>query len=452
MNIAERIKGSSLTARALRSSALTVGGFGASQVIRLGTNLILTRLLFPEAFGIMALISVVLVGLGQFSDIGIGPSIMQSKRGDDQDFLDTAWTIQAIRGVSLWLVACALSLPAAALYGAPELAQLLPVAGLTLLITGFNPTRLETAHRHMRLGRVTLIDLTTQLAGVIIAIALAYWLKSVWALVFSGIISTLIQLVFSNLLMPGPANRFRWEVSARDELIQFGKWIFLSTLCGFLFSQSDKILIGKYLSLGEFGVYNIGFFMASFPLMLGNMVNQKIMIPIYRECPPRESRSNFIRLRRMRMLMTGALIVMVTIFASLGVWLIGFLYDPRYQAAGAVVVLLAIMQIPTIIQLTYDQAALAAGDSRRFFVLTLMRAILMVTGLVWGLEIAGLYGAILGQGLARLAIYPVTTWLARRVGAWDPVHDLIFAGLGLAGAALALALNQDAIILLTLGG
>ncbi len=452
MNIVKRIKGSSLTARVLRSSALTVGGFGASQVIRLVTNLILTRLLFPEAFGIMALVSLVLIGLGQFSDVGIGPSIMQSKRGDDPDFLNTAWSIQAIRGVLLWLTACALSWPAAALYQAPELAQLLPVAALTLLITGFNPTRIETAHRHMRLGRITLIDIVTQLVGVITAVAFAYWLKSVWALVLSGVLSTLIQLVLFNFLLPGPANHFRWERTARRELITFGKWIFLSTLCGFLFTQGDKILIGKYLSLGEFGIYNIGYFLASFPLMLGTMVNQKIVIPIYRECPPRESRGNFIRLRRMRMLMTGALIVLVTIFASLGIWLIGLLYDPRYQAAGAVVVLLAIMQIPTIIQLTYDQAALAAGDSRRFFILTLLRAILMIIGLVWGLEIAGLYGAILGQGLARLAIYPVTTWLARRVGAWDPVHDAVFAGLGLGGAALALWLNQDAIIALAFSG
>ena len=444
--------GNSLTARALRSSALTVGGFGASQIIRLATNLILTRLLFPEAFGMMALVSVVLIGLGQFSDVGIGPSIMQSKRGDDPEFLNTAWTIQTIRGVLLWLTACALSYPAAQIYGAPELAGLLPVAALTLLISGFTPTRLETAHRHMRLGRLTLVDIATQIIGVLTAIAFALWLRSVWALVLSGVLSTLIQLGFYNIFLPGIRNRFRWEPAARHELIHFGKWIFLSTLCGFLFTQSDKILIGKFLTLGDFGVYNIGFFLASFPLMLGSMVNQKIVIPIYRESPPKASPENFQRLRKMRMAMTGMLIVLVTLFASLGVWLIGFLYDPRYAAAGAVVVLLAIMQIPTILQLTYDQAALAAGDSKRFFVLTLARAALMILGLVLGLHYAGLFGAIIGQGVARAAIYPVTIWLARRVGAWDPVHDGLFAGLGLAGAGLAIWLNYAAILALATTG
>jgi O-antigen/teichoic acid export membrane protein len=438
-------QGNSLTARALRSAGLTVGGFAASQVIRLATNLILTRLLFPEAFGLMALVTVVLVGLGQFSDVGIGPSIMQSKRGDDEDFLNTAWTIQVIRGTLLWLGASALAIPAAQFYGEPSLAQLLPVAAATLFISGLLPTKLETAHRHMRLGRVTAIDIGTQVVGVITAVAFTLMLNSVWALVLSGVLSSAVQLMLYNRLMPGITNRFRWEPAARDELIRFGKWIFLSTVCGFLFTQSDKLIIGKYLAMGEFGVYNIGYFLASFPLLLGNMVNQKIVIPIYRECPPKESRDNFLRLRKMRIAMSAALVVMVTGFASLGVWLVELLYDPRYAGAGAVVVLLAVMQIPAIIQLVYDQAALAAGDSRRFFVLTLARAATMIAGLIIGFETAGLVGAIIGQGVAGLMIYPVAMWLAVRVGAWDPLHDLAILALGAAGGALALWLNLDAL-------
>lgn len=435
------LSGTSLTARALRSSMLTVGGFGASQLIRLATNLILTRLLFPEAFGVMALVSVVLVGLGQFTDIGVGPSIMQSRRGDDEDFLNTAWTIQVIRGVGLWIIATLLAVPAAHLYSEPLLAQLLPVAALTLLLGGFKPTKHDTAERNMRLGRTTLLDLAVQVVGVVSAVLFALWLRSVWALVLSGVVSMAISLVLYNAFLPGPLNRFRWEREAREELVTFGRWIFLSTVCGFLFHQSDKLILGRYLALDTFGIYNIGYFLASFPLMLGSMVNMKIVIPIYRECPPRESRANFLHLRRMRMAMTGALIVLVTAFSALGVWLIELLYDPRYHGAGGVVVLLAAMQIPTIIQLTYDQAALAAGDSKRFFVLTLARAVTMIAGLVIGLELGGVFGAILGQGAARLAVYPVTMWMARRVGAFDPVHDALFALLGLAGATLAFWLN-----------
>ena len=92
-----------LGARALRSSFLAVGSYGAQQALRLASNLILTRLLFPEAFGMMALVFMVIQGLNMFSDAGVSPAIMQSKRGDDPRFLNTAWTLKVGRGVILWL-------------------------------------------------------------------------------------------------------------------------------------------------------------------------------------------------------------------------------------------------------------------------------------------------------------------------------------------------------------
>ncbi|MBV2359543.1 oligosaccharide flippase family protein [Thalassococcus sp. CAU 1522] len=443
--LTSRLGGASLTARALRSSLLTVGGFGTQQALRLASNLILTRLLFPEAFGMMALIMVFLQGLHNFSDVGITPAILQSKRGDDRDFLDTAWTMQVMRGFALWLVACALAWPLSLIYGAPQILTLLPVAALTLILQGFNPTKMETANRHLVLGRVTAIEIGTQLLALVIAIALAWWLRSVWALVLSGIVSQAILLGLLWRFLPGDGNRLRWEGPAVSELIGFGKWIFLSTVCGFAFSQGDKLLIGKYLPLDAFGVYNIGFFLASFPMLLGGLVTRKVLIPVYRETPPGQSRENFVKLRKMRFAVTVALLAMVGGFAMLGVWLVDLLYDPRYAMAGGIVVVIACMQVPTIVALTYDQAALAAGDSRRFFILALARAVLMIGALIAGLEIAGLVGALVAQGVAVLLAYPVVVWLARRMGAWDPLHDAVCALAGAALAALALWLNWDAI-------
>lgn len=441
--------GSSLMERALRSSAITSLGFVAYQFLRLLSNLVLTRILFPEAFGLMALISVVMMGLAMFSDVGVSPAIMQSKRGDDRDFLNTAWTIQIIRGACLWVVACLLAYPAALLYNEPQLTLLLPVAALSLLINGFNPTKLETANRHLRAGRVTAIDLGVQIVGLIVAIAAAWLTQSVWALVISGIAAAAVQVVFLQVFLPGSRNRFRWEREAAQELISFGKWIFLSTVCGFFIGQGDKLVIGKYLSLEEFGVYNIGFFLASFPLLMGGLVTRKVLIPIYRESPPRESRENFLRLRKMRLPATAVLIVMLLAVAALGPWLVILLYDPRYMAAGAVVALLACMQIPQVIVLTYDQAALATGDSKRFFVLALARAILIFGGLIVGLEAYGLIGAMLGLGAAYVLAYPVVIWLARHQGAWDPLHDAIYSILGMIGGGLIVMLHWDSILVLS---
>lgn len=449
--LADLATGSSLTARATRSALFTVGGFGASQAIRLASNLILTRLLFPEAFGLMALVMVVLMGLTQFSDVGIGPSILQSKRGDEPDFLNTAWTIQIIRGLALWLAACALALPFAWIYSEPELARLLPVAALTLLIAGFNPTRLQSAQRHLKLGRITALDLVAQLISITVLVGLAWWLRTVWALVLGNVVSQIATLLLYDAFLPGARNRPRWEAKAAGELIRFGKWVFLATVCGFLYAQGDKMLIGKYLALGPFGIYNIGFFLASFPMLLGGMVTQKILIPIYRERPPKASPQNFRQLRKMRIALTGALMALLVAFSVSGVWLVELLYDPRYHGAGAVVVVLALMQVPHIVVLSYDTAALAAGDSRRFFLFTLAKAVLMIAGLLIGLESAGLIGALIGQGGAMLASYPVAVWLARRMGAWDPLHDAAYALAGIGFGALSLWINWDAVARLAAG-
>lgn len=444
--LAQKFRGMSLTARALRSAAFTLGGFGTSQVIRLASNLLLTRLLFPEAFGMMALTMVFMQGLQMFSDVGVAPAIQQSQRGDDPDFLDTAWTIQVVRGFCLWLAACAMAWPAAQVYGEPMLLLLLPAYGLTMIVQGFTPTKIETANRHLVLGRITLLDIATQVVGIVTAVGLAWWLQSVWALVISGVLSMLVQLALHIFILPGRANRFLWEKTAAQELINFGKWIFLSTLVGFLFHQGDKLILGRYLPIDQFGVYNIGFFLASFPLLLGYIITRKVLIPIYRETPPGADPANFAKLRRMRVLVSTALLSLQAVFAASGIWLVDLLYDERYALAGPVAVVIAMAQIPVIVVLTYDQAAVAAGDSRRFFILQATRAALMVTGILAGLQVAGLLGALVGQGIAMILVYPVVVRLARRMKAWDPLHDAVFAGFGVTIALMAWAINREQIL------
>lgn len=208
------------------------------------------------------------------------------------------------------------------------------------------------------------------------------------------------------------------------------------------------MIIGGYLSTYDFGIYSIGFFLASFPLMLGHMVVHRVLIPVYRETPPRESRENFLALRRMRFPATTALIGLVAALALIGAWLVRILYDPRYEVAGGIVVLLAVMQMPAIIVLTYDQAALASGDSRRYFVLALVRALLIIAGMILGLGYGGLPWALVGLGAAHVAAYPIVVWLARREGAWDPLHDAVFFVVSALFGIFALWLNWTHIVAL----
>lgn len=429
--------GEGLVQRALRGSAFTIIGFGGQQAIRLASNLILTRLLFPEVFGIMAIIMVVIQGLNNFSDMGISPAIMQSKRGDDQRYLNTAFTMQAIRGVVLWLGCCAIAWPMARFYDVPELAWFLPVAGLVSVIQGLTPTKVETANRHIRVGRLTAVELAGTVISTALAVGLAAVMGSAWALVIALVLGALINLALVWRLLPGAPNRFEWERSAAAELVAFGKWVLPSTMLGFALAQGDKAILGRFLTMSELGIYNIAFFLASFPLMLSGALVGRLMIPIYRNVYEEPSARRLRQLRRMRFGLTGAFLSLLAILAVFGPQLVGLLYDFRYAGAGPLLTFVALATIPQLIGMTYDSAALAAGNSRGFFWLTLLRAVLFISFFLIGVQWGGIPGALLGQALASITAYPFLVWLARHHGIWDWRHD---AAYGLAGATLAVML------------
>lgn len=437
--ITQALSGNQLMARVMRSTSWILLGYGASQGIRLASNLILTRLLFPEAFGLMALISVITVGLMLFSDVGIAPSIAQSKRGDDPAFLNTAWSIQVLRGLILFGVACGLAVPVAGFYDQPDLAFYLPIAALSLVVAGFNPTRIETAHRHLLMGRLTALDLASQVIGIAVMIVLALIWQSVAALVVGGVLQAIAKLALTHFGLPGARNRFQWERAAAGELISFGKWIFLSTVFWFFASQGDKAILGKFLTLENLGIYNIGYFLASFPLLLGLNVTGRVMIPVYRE------QAAPARISKLRYGLSTGVIGLLAVMALAGPWLVDVLYDARYMHAGAIIVVLCVALIPQVIGMTYDQAALAAGDSRRFFIYSASRSSLQVTLLLLGAMQAGLIGALVGMGVAMLLSHGVLIWLARVHRVWDARHDALWVVLGLGVGVLAVWLHWDAI-------
>lgn len=415
----------SMMQRIMRSSVFTIIGFGLSQAIRFGSNLILARLLFPEAFGTMALVSVLMAGLFMLSDLGIQPAIQSSERGDEPNFLNTAWSLNIIRSVVLFIAACGLAWPMAWFYEEPQLMYLVPVTATGILLLALEPTRAETASRHMMLGRVTQLEIASQVISVASMLILAYLTQSIWALVAGNVIASGARAALAWVMLPGISNRWHLERQSVKELITYGRWIFFSTIAGFIVLQSDKLILGHFLNLSDLGLYNIGSFLAAFPMMVGMMLTQRLMIPIYRESPPGESEENFKRLRRIRAMLSLFLILGFAPLALLGVWIVDFLYDDRYAIAGLVTVVVALSYLPQTVGLTYDQVTLASGDSRGFFMLNAFRALLLIVLQLSLVARYGIAGAPISYALATLFSYPMQVVLARRYGAWDIKHDII---------------------------
>lgn len=434
-----------LIQRLLRGAALTSGGFLIAQALRFGSNLIVARLLFPEAFGLMALLTMILMGLTLLSDTGVQQSIMGNPRGDDPDFLNTAWTLNAARGILLWLLACALAWPAAQFYSAPDLLLIVPVGALSLILAGLAPTRIYTAQRHLILGRIITIELIAQIVGIALMIALAWSLGSVWALVWGALATAAIKLALEWTWVPGPGNRLRWESTAARALLTFGGWILLSSAFGFLMAQGDRAVLGRVLSIEGLGIYNIAWFLASFPILLANSLIGRLLIPAYRETAAANDPAQDQRIRRLRMGLTGTIAALLVALALSGPWLVAVLYDDRYILAGPMIVMIASASLMPLVTLTYDQAALARGESMRFFQMMALRGSLYMAFFIAGVALAGLPGALAGQALAALVAYPFMARFAAQMGVRDARHDRIFLATALIASAIAIALHLDRI-------
>ncbi|TMH32705.1 MAG: hypothetical protein E6H58_09750, partial [Betaproteobacteria bacterium] len=229
-----------LKQRFLRAAGWTLVGHGLAQVIRLASNLVLTRLLAPELYGVMSVGYVVITGLWMFSDLGLSSGAIQNRRGDDPLFLNVSWVVQIGRGVVITLAALLFALgvgwvqsagwmPARSVYADPQVPMLIVVVSAYGIISGFESTRTTWARRKLSLGRLTQIDLACQIATTIFQLIWAVIAPSLWTLAGGWLFGAALKAVLTHTVLPGPPNRIEWDRTAFREVFDFGKWVFLSS-------------------------------------------------------------------------------------------------------------------------------------------------------------------------------------------------------------------------------
>lgn len=412
-------------------------GFGSQKALQLASNLILTRLLFPEAFGLMTLVNVFIIAVTMFSDMGIRPAIIQGQNTNNPNFLNTAWTLQIIRGLVLWAVLCILAYPASAFYDAPELFGLLCFCGFSAFVAGFRSINQTLAERELKLKQIMLIKLSGQLIGIFLMVALALNFKSVWSLAIGTVGGAVSEIVLGHLILRGHRHKLCWEPAFARQIFNFGKWIFWSTMFTFFNGQGVRLIEGRFVSTEILAMIAIA---GTIAWMFGELIERfmsNVLFPtlsrINREEPHRFA-SILIRVRPRIMFATIPLFGLVSL---LSVFIIDILYDDRYAVAGQILSILAINSAIRTMPQIYQNALLAQGNTRLHFLTVGILALCNIMGLVLGYNYGGLMGMLIGSGLGYLTGYFATLVYITKFGWVSLKWEILF--LSVIGAVSAAA-------------
>jgi O-antigen/teichoic acid export membrane protein len=389
--------------RAGRGSLVQIGGQLISQLLRLGSNLIMTHLLVPDAFGLVAIVQSVMLGLQLVSDVGVWQSIVRSKRGDDPDFLNTCFSLHALRGVLLFFGGCAFAIPAAYFYERSEFLLLLPAASVQVLLAGLESTKIASSHRHLHLGKVTALEIVAQVVTLAFSIPLAIAWKSAWALVVAALISALIRTVLSHVWLDGPPNKFRWERATITEVLQFGRWAFVSTALFFLCMRWDQFALAKFEGMALAGVFGIAVMIVSVPGNIGDRLSGFVLTPVlahsYRENPSEFDQA----LRRALRASLPATAVLYLGAAMTAPAFFHLAYRELYWDAGWMTQLLLVGAWMVYVGDSGTRALLAVGDPRSMAQANLVRLIATIAATIIGYSTYDFMGFVVGGMVGTFA-------------------------------------------------
>ena len=392
--------------RVFRAGSWTLVGHFLSLSLRFVSSLILTRIFSPDTFGLLAIITAISTVVGLLTDIGLRPAIVQSRNGATPIFLNTAWSVHILRGVLVWCL-CVIAaaglyvlsvlrvLPQDSVYAQPILPTLIIVSSFSSVILGFLSMKTISASRELNLGRVTLIDIFSQLGGLVIVVTLGWLTRSIWSYIGGLMLTTCITVVLGHVWLQGPRDRLAWDKDSLRELSHFGRWVFLSSAISATILNGDRILLAAWLSPATLGFYSIANNLAGVPDALANRLFASVAMPTLSEINRNQPARFSSLFSRMRWLLDSLLLFMAGFLFASGAAIIGLLYDPRYVSAGWMLQWLSFSLVFARYNIA-GNAYLALGRPYYVTLVNVVRSVSLFVFLATGFHFFGVAGAIVG--------------------------------------------------------
>ncbi|MET3578568.1 PST family polysaccharide transporter [Mesorhizobium robiniae] len=404
----------------------------ATQIVSV---IVLSRLLSPQDFGVVAMCAPVLAFIALFQDFGLTQATIQKTgiRHEEVNYL--FWVNVAVST----LLACVLAVAAplvAAFYDEPRVAGLVAALGLQIIAYGLGAQHLALLTRRMQFARLAIIDVASAIAGLVVSIAWTFIDRSYWAL-FAG---TLTAAVLPTLCFWANS---RWrpslprKVDGIGELINFGAGITGFNFTNFFARNLDNVLIGKYWGEAQLGLYDRAYKLLLFPLSQITNPLSKVMVPALSRLKDEPDRYRSAYLRVMPLILLVALpgVAFATAMSDV---LIPFVLGEQWRQSSSIFLALGFAGLLQPLNNPAGWLFISQGRSGDFMRWGIIAAMTSVLAFLIGLP----YGA-LGVAIAyAISEYLKTPFLWLYIGKTGPLrasHILRAVTPFMLGAHLALA-------------
>lgn len=345
----------------------TVGGFlwmvsgsGAKFILKIGVLAVLARLVSPEAFGLIGAALVVEGFSMLFTQMGVGPAIVQRKDLKEAH-VSTGFTLTLLMGVSFMLILILLSPIISDFFRMKELVAVLYVISIVFLLQSLILVPRSLLQRELKFKLISIIEVTTYAIGYgIIGIILGVYNFGVWALVGAHLSQSILQVVLFNIVQSFP-KRLNLNFIALKELMYLGGGFTLAKIFNYLALQGDNIVIGRLLGATALGLYGRAYAFMVMPVSLFGSALDQALFPAMAKVQGDKVRLGKAYLKGVSTITIIALPIGIFI-TILSPEIVGTLLGPQWDA---VILPLQILSLGLLFRMSYkisDSLARATGD------------------------------------------------------------------------------------------
>jgi O-antigen/teichoic acid export membrane protein len=366
--------------------------FGITAVIRLGSSLILTRILSPESYGMFGILFSFLFMIELLSDVGTFAFLIRHKRGNERRFVHTVWTVRLLRCCMNFGIVFLGAPLIAALYGQPVLTNAFRVLSFWFLLTGAESMSFVLASRDRRARISNYADMISNAVMTVFVIVVASKLKNHYALIYGALLQRALMVIASHMLYRHIGVRLAFDREALKDQFQFARVVMPSSILTIILSQYDKVIFLKLFDLRLLGIYGVAGNMIG---PITGVITHNARVVLYARCAEyfrsnRESARERYYGENKRLLFFG--MVLPALVAGFSGSIVAVLYDSRYELVGHVLMVLGLGAIIAAFHAGSENLLVAYGRTRTTLVANVVRLFSIVPASLLGYYFYGFNG------------------------------------------------------------